>query len=229
MHSDFRQTAAGFVLTVIGMQSERQHPEVVHADRGDAEAPLRVALCLSGEPLTLLQACLTRAGHQAQPFPAQALTQLSALTPPADIAIVDHAEAESAGAGSALSALAAVSSVMPVVLITSGIAPRHDLQRERVCAVALLPRPVDSATLLVSLPVWVQRHREAMALRAREAKLLSALQSSRQISTAVGMLAQRHHLSVDAAFERLRLKARSRRLRMADVAQGLLDETQTWA
>jgi AmiR/NasT family two-component response regulator len=118
---------------------------------------------------------------------------------------------------------------MPVVLIASSAVPWPASQRQGVSAVALLPRPVDRATLLACLPLWVQRHRETVELRARETQLQAALQSSRQISAAVGILAERHRLSVDAAFQQLRQQARSRRQRTEDLAQGILAERDTRA
>jgi response regulator NasT len=203
-------------------------PDAAKNAVADAAAPLRVALCLAGEPLPLLQAQLQRAGHLVQTFAAQGLMQLHALAPLADVAVVDREAIESGNAVSAigyLSALAAVSRVMPVVLIADKRVPWPAPTREDVLAVALLPRPVDGATLLACLPIWVQRHREAVTLRAREAELLAALQCSRHISSAVGMLAERHHLSTDEAFHRLRQQARARRQRTEDVALGILDGT----
>jgi AmiR/NasT family two-component response regulator len=211
------------------MHSEGERPDAVNAEGADGQAPLKVAICLAGEPLPLLQGWLKRAGHQVQQFAAHGLKQLHSLAPLAHVAVIDREVVDGASDGAALGTLAALSSVMPVVLIASSAVPWPASQREGVSAVALLPRPVDGATLLACLPLWVQRHREAVELRARETQLLAALQSSRQISAAVGMLAERHQLSVDAAFQQLRQQARARRQRTEDLAQGILAERDSRA
>lgn len=56
-------------------------------------------------------------------------------------------------------------------------------------------------------------------------QLQTALESRVLVEQAKGLLAERWQVSVDAAFTALRRHARTRRIRLADLAQGLLDRT----
>ena len=68
----------------------------------------------------------------------------------------------------------------------------------------------------------LERHAEARELRARLARMGDALQRSRTISTACGVLMERLHLNRQDAFETLRAAARARRMRLLDSAAGML-------
>jgi hypothetical protein len=65
-----------------------------------------------------------------------------------------------------------------------------------------------------------RRQREQLA-----DQLQTALESRVLVEQAKGLLAERWQVSVDAAFTALRRHARTRRMRLADLAQGLLDRT----
>jgi AmiR/NasT family two-component response regulator len=75
---------------------------------------------------------------------------------------------------------------------------------------------------------------ELEQLRALNARLVertrqleTALQSRIVIEQAKGMLAARHGLTVDVAFEALRRAARSHQLRLHDLARRVVDEPAT--
>jgi AmiR/NasT family two-component response regulator len=68
----------------------------------------------------------------------------------------------------------------------------------------------------------LQRHAEARELRVRLARMSEALERSRTISMACGVLMERLHLSRQDAFETLRAAARARRMRLLDSAAGML-------
>jgi AmiR/NasT family two-component response regulator len=184
-----------------------------------AAQPLKVALCLTGEPPSVLEAALQSAGHCVQRLPVQSLPHVGSFIPEPDVAIVD---CESVTRPAAASAVAELSQRIPVVMLTAETAPRQPALHEDLRAAALLPHPVQTAALLANLPLWVQRHREALSLRANEADLMAALLSSRRISSAVGMLAERHGISIDEAFNRLRNRARANRQRTEELARGII-------
>lgn len=64
---------------------------------------------------------------------------------------------------------------------------------------------------------------EVRDLRAREAQLSTALEHSREISVAVGVIMERLKVDRKSAFETLRQAARAKRRRVADVAAELLE------
>ena len=180
---------------------------------------MNVALCLADRPQSELQDALQAAGHRVQRFAAQGLAHLGSVVPAPDVAIID---CEAIPDHAATLAVAELSQRIPVVLLTSQSEPWPSALGEDLRAVALLPHPVQTASLLASLPLWVQRHRESNALRIAEADLLAALLASRRISSAVGMLAERHGISIDEAFNRLRNQARANRQRTEELALGIV-------
>ena len=68
----------------------------------------------------------------------------------------------------------------------------------------------------------LQRSAEVRELRARLVRMSEALERSRTISMACGVLMERLHLSRQDAFETLRAAARVRRMRLLDSAAGML-------
>lgn len=77
-------------------------------------------------------------------------------------------------------------------------------------------------------PTELDRLREQNALlRERTQQLETALRSRIVIEQAKGMLAARHGLTVEVAFEVLRRAARSHHLRLHDLARRVVDEPAT--
>jgi two-component system, response regulator PdtaR len=89
-------------------------------------------------------------------------------------------------------------------------------------AMAYLVKPVDTWQLIPIIWAVLRRFEELNAFRAENAKLTAALQSTRTIGAAVGVLMERLRLSEKDAFERLRQYARSQNAKLADLASGIL-------
>ncbi|MET9221689.1 MULTISPECIES: GAF and ANTAR domain-containing protein [unclassified Streptomyces] len=85
---------------------------------------------------------------------------------------------------------------------------------------AELAQALADVTTIGVLQRRVRRQREQLA-----DQLQSALESRVLVEQAKGLLAERWQVSVDAAFTALRSHARTRRIRLSDLAQGLLDST----
>jgi AmiR/NasT family two-component response regulator len=181
-------------------------------------AALHVALWLPSPACAEVAAALVCGGHRVQVL-ASAAELCSTPDPGAEVALVGLQALQSSAL---IGDVAKLSLRLPVVLVSAEARRALVWPAEDVRAVALLLLPLDPASLLASLPLWVERHRELRALRVAEAGLVEALAASRHIGCAVGMLAERHHISADAAFGRLRSQARSRRLRTEQVAQAVV-------
>lgn len=96
-------------------------------------------------------------------------------------------------------------------------------------ALAYLMKPVNEEQLLAAVRTALQRARELRALRAQTDNLGKALQTSRTVSIATGLLMGRLRLTQQEAFERLRQHARSRRKKLEDVAAELVQATDETA
>ena len=82
-------------------------------------------------------------------------------------------------------------------------------------AYAYLVKPITGAQLL---PVVRTALAAVRATQDREDRMTGAIVDSREVSAAVGMLAERHGWDIDHAFEVLRMRARSESRRIVDVA-----------
>ena len=89
-------------------------------------------------------------------------------------------------------------------------------------ALGYLVKPLDVQQILPSIEAALNRGRELRALLEEEAQLSAALRLGREISMAVGILMAREGLDEQAAFERLRSKARTQRRRLRALAAELV-------
>lgn len=103
----------------------------------------------------------------------------------------------------------------PVVLLTSHTDPPL-VERARAAGVmAYLLKPLRPAELAPALDLAIARFQEVRELRQR-------LQERKVVERAKGVLMQRHGLSEEDAFRRLRRAAMDSRRPMADIARALL-------
>lgn len=84
-----------------------------------------------------------------------------------------------------------------------------------------LVKPITGAQLVPAIEAALA---SALGTRERHDRLLAALRDSREISAAVGALAQRDGCSIEDAFELLRRRARSRGHAMTQLAAEVLAE-----
>jgi two-component system, response regulator PdtaR len=93
-------------------------------------------------------------------------------------------------------------------------------------AIAYLVKPLDMRQCLPTIEAAFARAEELRRLRETESQLSTALQQSREISMAIGLLMERLRIDRDTAFERLRDEARARRRRMSEVAEEVLQSVE---
>lgn len=94
-------------------------------------------------------------------------------------------------------------------------------------ALGYLVKPLQVEQLVPAVETALKRSRELSALRQAEKNLQTALSANRNTSIAVGLVMERYGLDVDTAFNLLRDHARSRRRKLADVADDMVEATQT--
>ena len=83
--------------------------------------------------------------------------------------------------------------------------------------------PLDVSIVVPSIGPWVARAVELRQLRDDKQSLQAALRHNRSIGTAVGLLMERHGLTLTDAFEALRRHARSERRSVAALAADIVD------
>ncbi len=98
-------------------------------------------------------------------------------------------------------------------LITTSIA-------QGAAAVSIKPLPLLS--LIAGIRVAAHRAQELSSARARSDRLASAIAMDQRVSTVVGIIMERFHLTLSEAHERLRRHARSQRSKLPQLADEIL-------
>ncbi|HLW22972.1 MAG TPA: ANTAR domain-containing protein [Steroidobacteraceae bacterium] len=100
-------------------------------------------------------------------------------------------------------------------------------QAIRAGAAALINKPVSMATLAAKVQLTATQLLEADRLRRQVEKLSALLTEEQTVSVAVGMLAERFHLSSHEAYNRLRRHARSTQSKLQSLAAQLVRNAST--
>jgi response regulator NasT len=94
-------------------------------------------------------------------------------------------------------------------------------------ALGYLVKPLDVPQIIPSIEAALARAAQIRSLKDTGEQLNHALESGREISTAVGILMERLRLTREAALDNLRATARSQRRRMEDVAAAIVSALET--
>ena len=107
----------------------------------------------------------------------------------------------------------------PFLFLSAYHEPKLVAEATEEGALGYLVKPIDVAKLIPAVEAALLRGAEIRELEQEQSKLNQALSRDKTISIAVGILMERYHLSSSEAFEVLRLHARSKRQKLADVAK----------
>ena len=94
-------------------------------------------------------------------------------------------------------------------------------------ALGYLIKPVNVKQIVPTIESALVRADEIRALKRSKDGLTFALGQSREISVAVGIVADRHHMTSAQAFEALRTYARSQRRKLTEVSTELVESVDT--
>lgn len=148
----------------------------------------------------------------------QALT-LSEANPP-DLAILDISMPDMSGLTLAgrLTRLAPV----PVIFLTAYADDDTVSEATRCGAIGYLVKPVDTAQLIPAVKAGLARYADIMQLQKSEENLTHALNTTREISIAIGIMMERARLDQQGAFQTIRTHARRSRQDMQSVAKSII-------
>jgi response regulator NasT len=111
----------------------------------------------------------------------------------------------------------------PIVMFTNDSDTRHVKDAVAAGVSAYIVAGLSSERIRPILDVAMARFQHEQALRQELAATKSELQDRKVIDRAKGLLMQRQGLSEQAAFEKMRKTAMDKGLKLADVAQRMLD------
>lgn len=115
---------------------------------------------------------------------------------------------------------------LPFIFLSAYEDPETVSEAIRYGALTYLVKPVQSNQLVPVLNAAMARGRELHQLREHRDQLERAVQGSRSVSIAVGLVMERAGVGRDEAFNRLRRHARDHRRRLEDVAEELLEASE---
>ncbi len=168
----------------------------------------------------MLVELMSRAGHDvsATHTAREAISAVAVSAP--DLALID---ARLPGESGLMLGAALHSQFDVAFVILSGINGLEiGQQAAQVGAIAYLAKTGDLDQYVPAIHTALARSEELRELRRREAQLSKALEQTRAVSTATGVMMERSRLSRQQAFESLRGLARTQRRRLSDVAEQFL-------
>jgi response regulator NasT len=111
---------------------------------------------------------------------------------------------------------------IPVIFLSAYDDPQIVRDAIMLGGMNYLVKPITVNQLVPAIESALARAGDIAKLKALEENLATALEQSREISIAIGMLMERYNITVEDAFEILRAHARTTRRRVSDVAQDFL-------
>ena len=189
----------------------------------EQRATIRILLAEDNELVALtMEEYLTDLGFQVVGVArtgTQALELARQLEP--DMAILDVKLPELEG--TEVAARLYAERPMPIVMVTA-FTDRDTIRKaERAGALGYLVKPVTMEALTPAIDIALARFAEIRALRQAVDALHESLEARKFIERAKGILMQRLNISEHDAYERLRHRAREKRVKLKDIAQTIID------
>lgn len=161
---------------------------------------------------------LQAAGHEVQAVPTGEAAMALVETFPPELVILDVGLPGMSGIECARR-LRRARHDAPLLFLTADESADVVKEAIELGAHAYMVKPVSGAQLL---PLVASALAAAMGVKREHERMLGALRDSREISAAVGVLAERNGWSVDKAFQALRTMARSSERKITEVAADVL-------
>lgn len=108
---------------------------------------------------------------------------------------------------------------VPVIIVDDSGDTQKARHAARHGSYGFLTKPCTETQLIATVEIALLRHQLWQELQQRSKEMNQSLTSNRQISTAVGILMERHRISDTEAFEHLRGTARSQQRKLEELAR----------
>lgn len=194
-------------------------------DKGAHIRPIKVLL-VDDDRLVLatLGSGLEQAGYAVQACAsAEEAKRILGIESP-DIAVLDVRMPGASGIDLARD-LQETSSI-PFIFLTAYSEGEVVMQAARYGALGYVVKPVGISQLVPAIEAALARAGDLRKLHETGSQLQTALNESREVSVAVGLLMERRRLGRKQAFDLLRSTARSQRRKIGEVAQEMIDAAE---
>ena len=109
----------------------------------------------------------------------------------------------------------------------SALSEQEAIQRASASgALGYLLKPVDVTQLIPAIETAVSRAQDIEGLRGSKEQLQSALDDDRSVSVAIGIIMDQHRLGRKEAMELLRNNARSKQIKLVDLASRVISSRE---
>jgi response regulator NasT len=112
---------------------------------------------------------------------------------------------------------------VPIIMLTAYADKETIRKAEAAGALGYLVKPVNENELPPAINIALARFRDIQSLHSEIAELQDSLEARKMVERAKGILMQRLGLSEREAYERLRQRARDKRIKMKDIAQAIIE------
>jgi response regulator NasT len=112
---------------------------------------------------------------------------------------------------------------VPIIMLTAYADKDTIRKAEAAGALAYLLKPVNENELPPAINIAIARFKEIQSLHSEVADLQDSLEARKMVERAKGILMQRLGLSERDAYERLRQRARDKRIKMKEIAQAIIE------
>ncbi len=112
---------------------------------------------------------------------------------------------------------------VPIIMLTAYADKDTVRKAEAAGAMAYLVKPVKETELPPAINIALARFKDLRELEDRVGELEESLEARKLIERAKGILMQRLQLTEREAYERLRQRARDKRIKMREIAQAIID------
>jgi len=115
---------------------------------------------------------------------------------------------------------------IPFIFLTARSEPEVNIQANALGAMAYLVKPIDSQQLIPAIQTALCRAQDFKHMKSQQQQLQTALDGDRSVSIAIGIIMDQYRISYDDANAMLRNSARSKRLKLIDLATSIINSRE---
>lgn len=145
--------------------------------------------------------------------------------PRPDIAIIDINMPDRSGLE--LPASLDMLDYIPFIFLTARSEPEVNEQANTLGAMAYLVKPIDSAQLIPAIQTALSRAQDVKQMKIQQQQLQTALDGDRSVSVAIGIIMDQYRISYEEANTMLRNTARSKRMKLVDLASSIIHSRES--
>ena len=115
---------------------------------------------------------------------------------------------------------------IPFIFLTARSEPEVNIQANALGAMAYLVKPIDSQQLIPAIQTALCRAQDFKHMKSQQQQLQTALDGDRSVSIAIGIIMDQYRINYDDANAMLRNSARSKRLKLIDLATSIINSRE---